>query len=335
LQALGARVATTLHSTNRVYVCRHYRLLDPKQAPPRAGTGADYDYFGYAAFYAEQGHFALSLSCPTEEAAFADHMKRPSGFERICGELPAFSEWVQRSTPTTKVLGAGNFANRFTRYGARGGKRLAGFFAVGDSHIETNPMYGRGCASAFVQAKVLGEVLREPGDPVAHAERYSTRVRSAMQPHFDFCVGADRMMESRGKLSRGEPIALVDRLIKHAYERAFVPAMQESSLVAREMVRAMQMRELSSVATRLRVLWQLVLLWLSWCFGRAKQASLPAALPRLDLLRHNAAPAAPSTASSGASTGASTGAARAELRERAESGAPAREPGAEVSARVG
>jgi sulfite reductase beta subunit-like hemoprotein len=52
--------------------------------------------------------------------------------------------------------------------------------AVADSRatrgLQTNPMYGRGCA-AFVQAEVLAEVLATLSDPEERADRYHARTR--------------------------------------------------------------------------------------------------------------------------------------------------------------
>jgi hypothetical protein len=127
-------------------------------------------------------------------------------------------------------------------------------FAVGDSHIETNPMYGRGCASAFVQSEALSDVLSATPDPAERSRRYYSTTRRLLLPHFNFCLSADRMLQSRSKQSRGLPIPAADQLVRHAFEVAWVPAMNKSPVIAREMVKAMEMREISSLGVRLAVL---------------------------------------------------------------------------------
>jgi 2-polyprenyl-6-methoxyphenol hydroxylase-like FAD-dependent oxidoreductase len=272
LAALGVKVEVFSRATERDYVCRHYRLRDAHEAPPRSGTGANFDYFGYATFYAEHGHFAITLSCPSDEREFSQAVRRPEGFEAVCRQLPGISGWIDASVPTTKVLGAGQFENRWTHYGARSGKQLSGFFAVGDSHVLTNPMYGRGCASAFLQAKLLSEVLVASADAQVRARDYEARSRTQMQMHFDFCVASDRMFQSRGKLSRGLAVPLADRVLKYLFEEVWTPAMHKSPLVAREMIKAMQMRELSSLRLRFGVLWHLIVAWFA---SRVQRGAFP------------------------------------------------------------
>jgi 2-polyprenyl-6-methoxyphenol hydroxylase-like FAD-dependent oxidoreductase len=284
LAALGVKVEAFSRPTHRDYVCRHYRLRDPSAAPSRAGTGGNFDYFGYATFYAEHGHYAVTISCPVEERQLSEAMRRPDGFEAVCRQLPSLARLLDESVPTSKVLGSGQFENRWTHYGARGGKRLSGFFAVGDSHVLTNPMYGRGCASAFLQAKVLSEVLAASRDAEQRDRDYAARSRAQLQMHFDFCIASDRMFKSRGMLSRGEPVPLADRVIKYLYEQAWTPAMHKSPVVAREMIKAIEMRELSSLRLRFSVLWQLLVAWLVSRFQSADKPGLDTGPVRGELL---------------------------------------------------
>jgi len=270
LAALGVKVDSVSYPSDRIYVCRHYRLHDAAAAPRRSGTGANLDYFGYATFYAEHGHYAITLSCPIEEQELARHMARASGFDAICAQLPGLAEWTRVSYPTSKVLGAGRFANRWTTCGAGGGLALVGYFAVGDSHIETNPMYGRGCAAAFVQSGALAEVLASTPDVTRRLARYERCTRERMQAHFDFCKQTDDIFRTRGRLSRGEPISRAERTLCYAYDEAWTPAMERSALVTREMLKAMQMRDLSPVGVRLAVLVHIVLSWLSRRLSRVR-----------------------------------------------------------------
>jgi 2-polyprenyl-6-methoxyphenol hydroxylase-like FAD-dependent oxidoreductase len=279
LAALGIEVEVLRRPSDRVYVCRHYRLRDPQAGPPRAGTGANLDYFGYATFYAEHGHYAITLSCPVEEREFAKRMRDPVGFDAVVERLPMLSRWVSGSEVTSKVLGAGRFENRWTRYRGAGGPELLRFFAVGDSHIETNPIYGRGCASAFLQAEVLAEALAANQEPSRRADHYYARTRELMKTHFDFCVSGDDMLRSRGKLSRGEPIPLAHRLVKYGFDEAFTPAVEKSPLVAREMIKALQMREISSAWVRLSMLIHILAAWL---VGRFRRRTLVAVEPDLE-----------------------------------------------------
>jgi flavin-dependent dehydrogenase len=91
---------------------------------------------------------------------------------------------------------------------------------VGDAHVLTNPLYGRGCASAFVQAKALSEVLVANRDALARTRRYEAVSRKLLMKHFELCVSSDRVFQSRAKLSRGQTIPLGDRLQKYMIDEA-------------------------------------------------------------------------------------------------------------------
>jgi 2-polyprenyl-6-methoxyphenol hydroxylase-like FAD-dependent oxidoreductase len=285
LQELGVRTEQDSNPSRFVYACRHYRLRDPAASPPRFDGGGNLDFLGYATFYEEHGHFALTFGCPVDEEHLAAAMHRPEGFEALCSQLPVLAHWVAVSEPTTKVLGAGLFENRWTRYGVAGGKALLGFFPVGDSHVETNPMYGRGCSAAFMQAHALSDVLTAVTDPVERAQRYYATTLAMLKPYYELSIATDRMYHMRARLSRGEPLAANEKLLNFGYEAGWMPALQRSMLVAKEMVKSAQMREISSVTTRLAVVFQLFFALLRTLFG-VRPAPVDAPPPRrVEVLR--------------------------------------------------
>ena len=287
LRKKGARIDVDNNPSGFVYSCRHYRLKDPQAAPPRMNGGGNFDYLGYATFYAEHGHYALTFGCPTDETELVDAIKRPEGFEALCSQLPVLRQWTSESEATTKVLGAGRFENRWLLYRSRGGLELLDYFAVGDSHIETNPMYGRGCASAFVQAHALGDILRETEDKSRRSRSYYERSRTLLQPYFALSVATDRMYHTRAKLRRGIPIKPAERLVNYLYESAWLPATYTSPLMAREFLKSVQMREPSGLSTRLLVLWHLMRAWFT---GFIKRRTSPTQTPpRSEFLRTLAA----------------------------------------------
>jgi hypothetical protein len=202
-------------------------------------------------------------------------MRRPEGFEALCRHFPALERLTSSSEPTTKVLGAGLFENRWTRYGAPGGFELQGFFAVGDSFIETNPMYGRGCTAAFMQAHLLANVFDTTENPSERARLYYHRAQALLKPYFDISVSTDRVYQMRARLCRGLPIPAGDRLVNYLYERAWLPATQASPLVAREFLKAVQMRENSSPGRRLRTALHILRAWLSTSLRRNAVPLLP------------------------------------------------------------
>ena len=285
LEAFGVKVAIELHASQYAYFCRHYRLRDIHASPPRRGTGANLDYLWYGLFCAEHGHFSIALACPTDETELIARLKRPEGFDAACRELPLIAPWIAAGDLHGKVLGAGKLANRWLKFGDQGGPELLGFIALGDAHLHTNPMYGRGCSSAFIQAHVLAEALAASDDPREQARRYYARSWELIRPHFESAVAADRMFLSRASQERGAPIPRSARLVNWLYDRVWMPALLESPLVAREMIKAMEMRELSGPWIRLRVLGAMARAATMTLLGRPVPTLPPFGPPKGELLR--------------------------------------------------
>lgn len=245
LRAHGVNIVTDAVPSACAYYCRHFLQRDPSTEPPRRGTGANVDYLIYGIFFAEHGSFSIAFACPEIEEELTDAVKRPDGFDHLCSRLPALAKWTARADPTSRVLGGASLSNRWHRYPEAAGDVVLGLFPVGDSHIQTNPIYGRGCSMAFVQGKALAEALSTDAPPEVHASRYFARVRTLLKPHFDFSRAADRAFLARARMARGEPVSFLERLMAYLYEEAFAPIIEVDQRLAREWVRASQMREVS------------------------------------------------------------------------------------------
>jgi 2-polyprenyl-6-methoxyphenol hydroxylase-like FAD-dependent oxidoreductase len=285
LAAEGVRVEVEHHPSDFVYACRHYRLKHPESPPSRRDGGGNLDYLGYATFHAEHGHYALTFGCPVYEEELVERIGRVEGFDALCKQFPVLETWTEQSVPTTKVLGAGAFENRWSRYGAPGGRELLGFFAVGDSHVETNPMYGRGVSAAFLQAQALADVLQETANPAARAQAFEQRTRALLRPAFELSVQTDRIYHVRAQLRRGARVPFGARVVNYLYEHSFLPANATSVLVAREFIKAQQMRELSPLRLRLAMSLQLLLALLRSVLLRGATPYLPKVPPRSELLQ--------------------------------------------------
>jgi flavin-dependent dehydrogenase len=94
----------------------------------------------------------------------------------------------------------GGLINRLRHYANQEGQPIVtGFHAVGDSHTCTNPMYGRGCSLAFVQATLLADAFdRHPGDPVQRSAAYESASAQEIEPWFHSAVMMDAMGDSDG-----------------------------------------------------------------------------------------------------------------------------------------
>ena len=83
----------------------------------------------------------------------------------------------------------GQLRNRLRRFVDADGPLAPGLLVIGDAAYHSNPIYGRGCSQALVQAALLDEAVgRHPRDPEAAArllhlpERGSRSARSGMPP---------------------------------------------------------------------------------------------------------------------------------------------------------
>jgi hypothetical protein len=104
-----------------------------------------------------------------------------------------------------------------------------------------------------------------------------------LQPYFDLSVATDRMYHMRARMSRGLPLTFAEKVLNYGYETAWLPATQASPVIARELVKSAQMREMSSLGTRLAVAVELLVALLRSFFGkRAKESAGPR---RADVLR--------------------------------------------------
>jgi 2-polyprenyl-6-methoxyphenol hydroxylase-like FAD-dependent oxidoreductase len=241
LQALGGAIDVQNEPSQFLYFCRHYRLRDGEPEPARQDVTADLDYLKYAIFYAERGHFAVAFGCAEHEPDLVEVLRRADGFDGMCRQLPGLAPWVNRAEPVTKVMGAAKIANRWSRIGTA--PHVLGLFLIGDAGLEANPIYGRGCAAAFLQSQVLARALTTESDPARRAEKFEAGLRSELYPHFRASVWADQVFHSRANRARGQRINPLRRLQMYVYEKVIVPAVLADMFLAREILRAMGMNE--------------------------------------------------------------------------------------------
>ena len=74
-----------------------------------------------------------------------------------------------------------------------GAPTVLGFHAIGDCHTTTNPLYGRGCSLAAVQATLLADATAaHPGDPAARAAAYEAACAREIEPWYEASVQMDK-----------------------------------------------------------------------------------------------------------------------------------------------
>ena len=69
-------------------------------------------------------------------------------------------------------------------------------------------------------------------------------------------------------MSRGLPLTFAEKVLNYGYEAAWLPAAHASPVVARELVKSAQMREISNLGTRLAVVVELLVAFFRSFFGK-------------------------------------------------------------------
>jgi hypothetical protein len=136
---------------------------------------------------------------PEVEEALRAAVVRPDVYEEICRSLPGVAPWTDpaRSASVSRVFGMGNLKSRWREMAPGGRSAALNFFCVGDSLVRTNPLYGRGCSFAAVEAHLLRDVIARTDDLEFRARLYSQRVRSELRPFYDDMAARDRSAATR------------------------------------------------------------------------------------------------------------------------------------------
>jgi len=195
------------HDAEIVYYTRHYQLADGEAEPPRGelpGNG-DLGYLKFGTFAAERGHFSIILCLPMGETGLREAVRDADEFDRICATIPGLAQWLQRGNPVTVPAGMGDIFAVWREPAADSVMPL-GFHAIGDARIRTNPLYGRGCSTGMLQAKILSDVLSDVSDSRLRTDEMARRVRDEVRPVWDASLADDQRGITRASaVIKGEP----------------------------------------------------------------------------------------------------------------------------------
>jgi 2-polyprenyl-6-methoxyphenol hydroxylase-like FAD-dependent oxidoreductase len=203
----GVDIAEEEMTTGTMYLSRFYRSAAGAEVP-MGYVGGRRAGLGFVVAGADHGTYSATLAVPTDDAELRSHLLDDDRFEAV---LPLFREMepVVRSggTPITPVQVMGGLINRIRRFVDADGAPLAhGFFAIGDSHTCTNPLYGRGSSLAVLQATLVADALQaNPGDADAAARRYEWESRSKVEPWYDVSVLTDLAAMPQPDSERAKP----------------------------------------------------------------------------------------------------------------------------------
>jgi 2-polyprenyl-6-methoxyphenol hydroxylase-like FAD-dependent oxidoreductase len=162
LEALGTAAPNEIvDDSGIVYFSRFYRLNEGMQIPPRTGPiGGDLGYLKYGVFAGDNGTFSLTLACATDDAVTRKALDDEGRFDEVGRALTFTKDYLDgRATAITPVHKIAGLISRWRDYVADGKPLALGVLPVGDAHLATNPLYGRGCTTGFVNAHLLAQVF--------------------------------------------------------------------------------------------------------------------------------------------------------------------------------
>lgn len=214
LARIGVQIDESADDTGIIYLSRFFRLRNGADLPPRSGViGGDVGYLKYGVFPGDNRTFSITFAVGTHDTELRKLLIDPDAFLDAAATFDATAPFVDgRAEPITDVELMGGLINRrrvFTSEpddstsGIDATPLVLGFHAVGDAHTATNPLYGRGCSLATVQAQMLVDLLDEHGADSIEAHRaramaYEAGTTAEVTPWYRAAVAQDRLARSAG-----------------------------------------------------------------------------------------------------------------------------------------
>jgi len=239
LRPHGVEVPERSEDTGIVYFSRFFRLLDGADYPPQVGPiGGDLGHLKFGVFPGDNRTFSVTLAAHTHDADLRRRLQDPDAFLRAAAAIPTTRPYVEadRAEPFTEVhLMAGLLNRRRWFTTDDGAPRVLGLHAVGDAHTCTNPLYGRGCSLAIVQAQLLADALADHDlDHEARALAFESSSEREVTPWYRAAVAQDRLDRSAADLPAG-PADLADDV--GTDEDVDGPVSREQAELARSILR--------------------------------------------------------------------------------------------------
>jgi 2-polyprenyl-6-methoxyphenol hydroxylase-like FAD-dependent oxidoreductase len=247
LTAVGAAdVPEESEDTGIVYFSRFYRLRPGCDAPQRSGViGGDLGYLKYGVFAGDNATFSVTLATPTNDDTLRKLLADPQVFDTAARQLVAAREWLdgraEAITPEVHVMAG--LLNRWRDYVVDGEPVVTGLVPVGDAVLCTNPLYGRGCSTAFWGAQLLADALAaSPDDLRALALHYDAALRAQILPWYR--AGVEQDAEARrvaAALLAGEDpdgdTTDPRTFMRAVFRDGLLPAIRSDAMVMRAFVR--------------------------------------------------------------------------------------------------
>lgn len=249
LREAGLAVAEEGEDAGILYYTRHWRLRPGQAEPERGPTPAagDLGFIKYGVFPGDNGCFSITLAVPEIEQTLRQAILRPDVFDAVCAQLPGIARWVEaeRSEAISKVFGMGDLRSHWRSPVVNGKPAALNLFLVGDGLVRTNPLYGRGCSFAAVEAFLLRDVLAGYRRPAARAIAYQDAVVQELRPYYDAMLEQDRIAIRRARNQLNPHYRPAPRArIAHSFALdAIGPALRADPDLLREAMRGFHMLE--------------------------------------------------------------------------------------------
>jgi 2-polyprenyl-6-methoxyphenol hydroxylase-like FAD-dependent oxidoreductase len=224
LAGVGIKLRETKSASGIVYLSRFYRLHDGVKEPTQQPfDGADVGYLKFAIFRGDNRTFSVTLAYDTEDEPLRS-LRRRGRFDEAIDLMPPIAVWVDPdvSEPISGVHYMGGLINRVRHFVVDGRPIVRGLFAVGDSSVCTNPLYGRGCSLGLVHGTLLADAIRADGeDPDAVALAFDAATNEHLVPWYDAAVAQDKV---NMQIARGEELSDFDAYVRSLVNDGLFPA---------------------------------------------------------------------------------------------------------------
>ena len=246
----SANTSEEPESAGILYFTRHYRLKPGMDEPSRTdnppATG-DLGFVKFGVFPGDNGCFSITLAIPEVEMELRKAILNPDIFHAMTLEFPGLKPWTNadRSDPVGRVHGMGDLISRWRELVVDGRPATHGYFALGDTLIRTNPLYGRGCSFAAASAQVLRQTLDESPDPEARALAFHKRLHTELKPYYINQLTLDRsaIKRARQALTPDYRKSRRARLMESFFEDGVAIAVRYDIGLMREAMRGFHMLE--------------------------------------------------------------------------------------------
>jgi 2-polyprenyl-6-methoxyphenol hydroxylase-like FAD-dependent oxidoreductase len=245
-----APIEEAVDDTGIVYFSRFYRLLDGATYPPRTGPiGGDLGYLKYGVFVGDNRTFSVTLATPTDDQELRKTLADRDVFDSCARQLVATAPWLDgRAEPITESVHAmAGLINRWRHFVVDGRVMATGFIPVGDAVLCTNPLYGRGCSTAFWGAHLMvAAVDQHPGDPEAMMLAYELALRAEIYPWYRASVeqDAEARRVAAALLAGDDPDGDPNdqrSFMRAVFRDGLLPALRRDAVVLRAFFRALNL----------------------------------------------------------------------------------------------